>query len=428
VTSKTDWGISELKHFTMILDENGAPWMHGNLYLLYKATIGKPVEPSTIESIAKDLTKVMNILHSTGRDYLTFGHKPYQRPTYYVASELEAQVQQGIIGKRTKNRIVNRMTGLYRWMIPRHDFNPTVELWREHRTSISYSDSRGFSRHKDIITTDLTTACASENHDFSDYILDGGRLMPLNKNDQQLLIQALISIGNPEMLLSFLIALTTGARIQTVFTLPTEILGSGLMNSDDLLKIKVGYGRATDTKYSKRMTLLLPGWLHNLLLRYVDSDRYAHRKSMFHGSNGHGDYIFITRTGKPYYMSKREQSLNSERRPPTGQSVRQFISNRLAPELIKMGAQTVPRFHDLRATFGMNLVEEKMPLINQGKASYYAVLNHLKLRLGHESSKTTEGYLTYKTTSLVKFHAQSRFEKHIEQLVTSRTGMVWNEN
>ena len=76
-------------------------------------------------------------------------------------------------------------------------------------------------RKKSFISTDLTCSFRTvrQSNEYSEYINDSGKLRPLPKDEQQALVESLKRIANTEMTLAFIFALTTGARLQTVFTL-----------------------------------------------------------------------------------------------------------------------------------------------------------------------------------------------------------------
>ncbi|MDZ7901136.1 MAG: hypothetical protein U5L01_00695 [Rheinheimera sp.] len=108
---------------------------------------------------------------------------------------------------------------------------------------------------------------------FSEHIVDGGKLRPLSKIEQENLVKALIDIGNPEMTIAFLIALTSGARIQTVFTLRLKHIIELNTNDFGEIPISVGMGTGVDTKFQKKMSIYLPTWLIRKKLRHMQAQR-----------------------------------------------------------------------------------------------------------------------------------------------------------
>ena len=62
----------------------------------------------------------------------------------------------------------------------------------------------------------------------------------------------------------------------------------------------------------------------------------------------------------------------------------------------KFGDQYHFQVHDLRATFGMNLVDACNKLVNKGEMGASEVLPFVQSRMNHTDSKTTESYVHYR--------------------------------
>ena len=74
-------------------------------------------------------------------------------------------------------------------------------------------------------------------------------------------------------------------------------------------------------------------------------------------------------------------------------------------------------FHDLRATFGMNMLDNLMPLVNSKEMKLSHVLIHIKERMGHSSLSTTEKYLNFRDKHKIKKQAQDNYENYLESLI-----------
>ncbi|MGP5360083.1 hypothetical protein ACTXL1_04610, partial [Psychrobacter celer] len=121
-------------------------------------------------------------------------------------------------------------------------------------------------------------------------------------------------------------------------------------------------------------------------------------------ANTDDNYVFLTRTGNPYLTAEREiidRNRNNPKPvwnteapvmvPKNGQSLRnelkKFISKvqKFEPSLQNFS------FHDLRATYGMNIVRNL-------RAKEYPdskIFDHVRQRLNHRSLTTTEAYLKF---------------------------------
>lgn len=118
----------------------------------------------------------------------------------------------------------------------------------------------------------------------------------------------------------------------------------------------------------------------------------------------HGDHAFA--------KSKARRHIK------TGQAVRQYMQDYIIPFIRKKYDSNFDyRFHDLRATFGMNLVDIREPLMNDGKLSYTDVLGFVQARMNHESPATTERYLRYRKRMKVVRAAQDDWESKLKRMI-----------
>lgn len=103
-----------------------------------------------------------------------------------------------------------------------------------------------------------------------------------------------------------------------------------------------------------------------------------------------------------------------------GEAVRQFISKRVIPIMRdKLSNEKYTfRFHDLRATFGMNLSESQISLVEEGKQSLHDAREYVKARMGHSSIEITDRYLNYKVNLNTLMSHQENYEEYINFLLS----------
>lgn len=413
-------------HFPTILMKDGSPWSDANRYLLHKLKGIMPTSHRTLDSIARDLAGFRRWLDKENINYLHIPENTWGKTTYLYCSHLHDEVRLKNIALGTAKKKMSSIQGFYRWL--KLDGNKfEYPLWRENDAYILFKDQYGFNRSKNISRTDLSSSFRTlkNTNNFSEYIEDGGKLRPLPKDEQVAIVKALKDIGNIEMTLSFLIALTTGARLQTVFTLRRCNFAKSLPEMTSYRNIKIGKNTLVNTKFGKSMTILMPGWLYIRIKIYLNSERCKKRvNNCQHIYSTEGEqYAFISRNGRPYYMSKNDPFESIYRTPPRGNGITQFIRQQLQPSLEKYGNIFEFRFHDLRATFGMNLLEEKINTENiqltsdRNSPEYFRVLMYIKERMGHSNIKTTIAYLNYKENYKIASQIQNQFEEYLENLM-----------
>jgi integrase len=404
-------------HFPVLLNSDGSPWNHGTLYLLSKLELTNPLSPKTLDSIAIDLVNFKNFIDIQELNYTEIPKRKFNRPTYQYRAHLQDLISSGHVSSSTASRRMSSIINFYRWLAKQHDCHFEYSPWSEKDMYIRFSDHAGFTQMKKIKTTDLKVNVQRQS--CRKHIQDGGKLRPLDKAEQERILKALVSINNPEMKLAFLIALTTGARIQTVFTLKRKDFLTDLKDKEHSFTLKVGRGTGIDTKYEKQMCIYIPNWLHKLIKTYSLSERCKRRikKASKNFALVNEDYLFLTQAGWPYYMRSNDPNISKFRNPPRGGAVRQFIKAQLIPELCKTGDAFPFSFHDLRATYGINLLEEKLCSIEDGRDKLFDVLMLIRERMGHSSIASTERYLNYRKQNEFIVNAQSKFEKFINTMV-----------
>ena len=418
-STNNNFYIDSFLHYPLLINSDGSLWKYGNLYLLSKLKSYNEPSSKTLDSIASDLKNFKEWCEKERIDYLSAPRKVL-RPTYMYRSNLQQLLKDGKISVNTVKRRIGSVIGFYRYLIDVEHIQFKFPLWENGITSIVYKDKQGFSQSKQVNTTDVGKVVAVSNPDlFDEAIEDGGRLHPLTQDTQKVLMKTLKNIGNTEMTLGFLIALTTGARMQTVFTLRRKHFSKNSHEDDKEIRVQVGYGTHCDTKFQKSHTLIFPKWVYEKVKIYLSSPRAIKRldkaKHIFDGYEL--QYIFLNRSGTPYYASSDDEYRKLYRDSPNGNAVRQFIHTTLKKELYKEGFKLDFSFHDLRASFGMNLLDKLMYMVETKELKLSHALMHVKERMGHSSLLTTERYLTFRNKNKIKEQAQDDYEQYLIELL-----------
>lgn len=414
-----DINIDNYLHFPILLNEDGSLWKYGNLYLLHRLKTYIKPSHKTLEYICLDLKCFKEYCESSNIDYLKADRKVL-RPTYKYREYLQDLFREGKISPNLLKRKMNVVVNFYKYLINNEKFKFKFKLWDSNITSISYLDTQGFLHYKDVEIIDVSKIPNTKNQDlFDDSIVDGSRLSPLEKDEQISIISALKNLANIEMTLSFTIALLTGARMQTVFTLRRVHFEKEPLPKENTIKIKVGYGTSCDTKYNKIYHLFFPIALYNMIRVYINSERANKRKlkSKHIFTDDKHQYIFLNNRGTPYYVSNIDPYRKLYKYPPNGNTVRRFILSTLNNELLKNGKKIDFSFHDLRATFGLNLLDYYMQFVKEKEISLTNILLLIKERLGHSHISTTEKYLNFRKKHKIKEMAQDSFEEYLWSLI-----------
>ncbi|RBP30730.1 phage integrase family protein [Marinobacter pelagius] len=414
-----------IRNFPMIFKDSGEPWDLGNLYLQrYFYEAAKTSEPSikTLHSKAKHLSAYLRWIESmqkVGHNIhdLHFPEDPDDRVTYVYKRYLQNLLRKTpqVIGLSTVKERMSQVIQLYRkaleWGLVEESLIEN-DPFKEFSVSVRYINSKGIQAIMSAVTTDISFRVSNSQDDDPNVIQDGDNLIPLNLNDQAILLESISNYGNRVFELMAHTALRTGARLQSIATLrisDLRDLSRKKPNKYGEVILSIGAGCLTDLKgemkYGKRSSLFFPVDLVIELLGYADSDSAKEkRKHSFYGECDE-NYLFLNTEGRPFYTSHKELKDRSDPSYSKRLSLQDRVDfpiaegqaiNTLMNRLKEfIGAQHPDfrdfKFHDLRATYGMNFMRN---WINAGKNPNVGV-GQLKVRLGHSSIQTTYQYLNY---------------------------------
>lgn len=426
--------------FPFLYLSTGEPWDLGNSYLVKYAEEragASSYNSETIYSIARCLIDYSSFLEVERLDPLEMPVDKFERPTYLYRNDLIQRCKRREIKASTAQKrmssVVNFYRGLSSW-----DLIDEVMFERTHtaRTAfIQVTNSEGFARTLALTTTDLAVSVAPTTLR-PGQVQDGGLLTPLLPYEQKILWEEVAKLERGQQLM-FRIAAETGARLQTVCTLRWSSLLDAVMVKDTYF-IEIGKNSAVDSKFEKSYELQMSAQLREALLIYVESPsaRERRRKS-FYGDCG-DNYVFLTSHGAPYLTSRQEKidrggdneypitlddkfkSADFEDKPAKtkrGNTLQVVVLN--IKKAIWESYPDFPNFsfHDLRATFAVNLLNLELDYMAQENARLKAggaqesititdCLHTVRRAMGHSSLTTTEQYLQFRTGQTETFKDQ----------------------
>ncbi|WP_321938385.1 site-specific integrase [Paraburkholderia sp. J8-2] len=420
--ARPQWIADTFPLFPVVRLADGAPWAEANVWLIDMMESKSSPNMLTFASIADDLVAFRRYLDDEGVDWLTFPANKRQRPTYRYSASIRLAVQAGELSAGVARRRMGAVLRFYRWLMTEAGFRPANAPWVESDRLIEFRDQKGFSSVIAVKTTDLSISGRRADDPWDDHIQDGGRLRPLPSSEQSVLLESLAALGNTEMTLVHLFALLTGARIQTVLTVRAKhvMRKPGEFQGDDI-RLACGPSTGIDTKGGVKGVLHLPRGFYERLYVYVHSDRARRRRQLADGGDHFDQPLFLSHRGAPLYEDRESRAPLStgprvRRHVKTGQAVRQFIRDELLPMMrVQLGN---PRyafsFHDLRATFGLNMVDA----MTANETKYTRALDQLRQLMWHVQPSTTERYLAYRENRKLFDAVQDGWGAHLSTLVT----------
>ena len=419
----------EFNLFPLIIDRDESLWVEANIYLLDRIKNSLNPVMTTYSCIASDLLTYKLFLDESELNWKVFERNKLQRPTYRYRAYLMLLVECGELKSSTARRKMGAIISFYRWLEQQELIHPEYPMWKESDAYIKTTNKYGASFSKKIKSTDISIKLTDASNPYNSTIKDTGNLRPLTQYEQEWLLSSLLTLNNYEMYLIHLIALTTGARIQSILTLRLNHVSTNMYSSDLIdIKIPAGPGTGIDTKYNKKIILHMPIWVYNKLYFYALSENANSRRAKSVLGNSHNQYLFLTNRGTPYYQSREDLQVFktdlSVHHKKDGQAIRQYIKDYVLPYIRETYQKPnfSYHFHDLRATFGMNLTDSQLENVAKGRISLHEAREFVRVRMCHESSATTDLYLQYRHKLEHIHEVSNSYNKHLQRIIEQYEG------
>lgn len=401
----------------VILNGSGVPWELGNAYLLCHLNTALRAKMESIKDRAKSLCFYLKFIEDEGLDLLEFPVQIRRRPTYLFRYKLQELIDLGM-SPSTASKHIGHVIAFYRGILNHNLIDETsvgTRPFRSFKRYIQTLTNEGISRFKEVQTTDISIK-VTKAEDRPDRIMDGGELRPLSIAEQQSVMWGLErKFCSVETELIILTMLHTGARIQSACTLRVghikdaynELKRSG----KSWVFIHSHQSRfPIDTKFGKPNNFRFPKTLVEKLFVYINSEVHAKRmKNSFFGLSDE-NYAFLTEQSNPFYSSRSEirkrqdedahRAVNApEFSPKNGSTFRANVRSFIAR--VRQSRPELEAFspHDLRATFGMNIVRR---LANDPEKRFSTTHMELavKTALNHNDIATSRRYVNFDETLL----------------------------
>ena len=416
--------------FPIIIQGDGQPSEIFNLYLIKKLQQTIQYDFKTFASISNQLVDFQRFLEDEQLDCLKFHKVKQLNAIFKYRIRLIEQTNSGLISASSARGRINTIVNFYRFLVTEDlvDHQSYGMPFQDVYKYIAIDNAFGARRQMAIKSHDLAIHVPAKALN-SEAIVDGGELSPLTVEEQATILKALQK-SSREYQLMFYLALFTGARLQTICTLRIKCLLKREADSHGFIRLPVGVGTGVDTKFQKPMTLLIPHWLTQDIKIYINSDQARQRRQKSSYGDSDENYMFLTKLGTPFYTSKAEQQELTEKIKTSesftkklkfyeGEAVRSYLKIVLLPEIRLIDPQFQSfKFHDLRASFGMNLLESQLQQLPDGHSAMTAV-EYVQARLGHSNISTTLQYLNYKSRLQWRSKIQHEYESSLMQYVMS---------
>ncbi|WP_331351988.1 site-specific integrase [Cellvibrio sp. UBA7671] len=409
-----------------LLDAAGAPWKEANGFFL-DLIDGQNARKRPTDLARRKAAHLLDyklFCEKEGLDWLDFsGSRRAHRPTFKYFRHLgdESKISQAVLNQKTAT-----IYQFYNYVASNwHDIDmERVDTCRD--IKILVNGSRGNILLETTKRSQTVQRPPTPEVRLGYVREHGEELRPLTNKELNEFLSVLkgSSWSQMERLITT-IAITTGARKQTILTLRHRHLQQMIERGPEKngsYRLHVGPGSGVDTKFGKRQILYFPAHLIHQLAVFAASEysrvRLNRFRATFHESFPDLDipredntYLFLSERGNCFYMSKEDPRYPFVRSPPIGQ-----ITDNIKRKLLKQTSPNFPRdftFHWLRATFGYLLYQWLLPFLQDGSLKIGEEIELIQRRMHHEHRKTTENYLKLYSGFNEKIFTQEIFESKI---------------
>lgn len=444
-------------NFPFVLNKDGSLWRDAILFFIWKLKETSSLSAERLRQYADTLQDFKRFCEMMETKEV---NEPEERRFHYLKAPIKSRRPNVMYGKyliqnkaKQWGEKMKKVSAFYRYLIDVRGIRFKVDMLETVTRDMLIRTADGGGFIKEVSFNKVDRESKTQNQD-DGYIRDGEKMRPMSMAEQKVFEAAVMECKNEELVLGVMMAITSMARKQTIYTLRIKHFIDNLPISYDRytlerwkdanlriiddkeeFKIKVGDGTGADTKNGKRFFITIEGWLRKAVIEYIISERAKKRRDGALLQNGDLEqYVFLSRDHNPFYHAKDDINLQlwkeSRRKPMKGngidQAMKRFRDEDLVYMCAKLKCSTFPvRFHDLRATGGMRYLDRNESRVDGKNVVWGTILRELAKLMAHDSTTTTQRYLDFKLLIQEELpQLQFDFEKERMAKIRARTHYV----
>ena len=413
--------------FPVVIKSDGIVWDKAALYL--NALAKQRKSSKLLKTVGDDLLDFLRFMETHNIDMLYIAIEKELRVTYRYRQDL---LNREKLGRNTAAQRISRIVAFYEYCFDNNLFTKEElknrlpkklkdSLFVKRKEKRWRKNTQGFGFQIEYEVSDLSIPRTPSAEQSTDAIQDGRQLHPLSEEEQEIFNKYLKEHASRLFQLICIIALCTGARLQVICTLRVKDIKK--MKDGPTVKgvfkaLKVGNNTTIDNKQDKPYKVFFPIWLVEELAEYIDSKEWKERAAKSYYKNNN-NYVFLSKFGNTLYTSRLEKKDREQNKytvephdhgvEKSGEAIRKYLNDIWI--LMEENNEPIRKFsfHDLRATFGLNLLRY---LESDSTLNLEEILEEIKERMGHSSRVITESYINY--------HARNKaYERVSEQYMKS---------
>ncbi|MES3708623.1 hypothetical protein QC590_10305 [Pseudomonas putida] len=367
--------------FPQLYWADGSPWDVANFWLstFSMQVMRGGIDVATVVSLAYCLRHYMSFLERSRISWMSFPLIQERRCLFQYHSELQALRKKGAISHTSAKGRSKAVIRLYSAIFNYRLLSIPPDIFEDVTLEMQVANVSGLERTLAVSAEQLKVR---GRRDDMLKVEDG--LIPLNHEDQALVLDIAFEHSSPEVYLMLVLGFYTGMRLGTICDLKLSTLKHAtLSEGTNCYSISVGPAARpapVATKFGVNGKILVPVPVYEMLRSYALSPRRLSRasKTMDRGIN---ELLFLNKNGRSYCRPGRDRS----------SSVNDEMS-KIRKVALSRGVNLRFKFHESRATFGTNFVMENAKMPDVRLDSVVGVLRGLML---HKSERATMTYIKY---------------------------------
>ena len=358
-------GISEFYNFPFVVYEDSSLWEDAMLYLIWKIKQREEITPKRLQQLADYLQNFLHFCEMTEKKEKEESKKngkeiPENRRFHYLNAPIKSRRPNVMYGAYLREIKANQwgpkmkaVSGFYHYLIHVRKISFSVDMLERNISSRIITTTNGGCYIMEMSYNRVDQEAKTQNQD-DGHIRDGEKMRPMSIAEQTIFEKAMLNFTHEELVLGSMIALTSMARKQTIYTLrlkhfidnlPTNYNPVTLrhwrqknilhIDPNGTHDIHIGDGTGADTKNGKRMKITIDNWLRLVIIEYIISPRAVkYRKHALSQNTDLDQYLFLTYDKKtiestPYYHAKDDINLHNwldqGKQKKTGNSIDQAM-------------------------------------------------------------------------------------------------------
>lgn len=366
--------------FPQIYWSNGQAWDEANFWLatFYRAVIRGAMDLETIVGLAFCLRHYAEFLERERLSWMAFPMIESQRCIFQYLDELQGQVNKSLAAYSSSKARINVAVRFYKAVLSYKLLSFSSDAFADLPLSIKVANYAGLVRSMDASAERLKLRGSK---DIMGKVEDG--LVPVSYDVQDMILNIAYDNCPAEIYLMLIVGFYTGMRLSTICGLKLLTLRYARPSEDkSFYYLAVGPSvkyAPVATKFSVSGEVPIPKQVYDMLKSYAQSYRRLLRSAKAVGDDK--QLILLNTNGRSYCRKGRGSSSS--------------VNNQMSMIRKVARAQGVPldfKFHQTRATFGTNFVQENL---DRPGVSLKSVIGTLKGVLLHRSEKATMSYIRF---------------------------------